>query len=306
MAETLLAILLVTSSAKGSSLVYQWPPKPAASPRLSRALPDDALSPSNLDNPWRASHLSDPLNKPLSVHVQVPESDPTYRWKRPEDAYRDRSLSFNGSMPPSGRSSPAKDGPYEIESRPIKDEYEHVFGYSSEFLAGILCPQQSMCHQKFELTVDDLAFLGHPVCAEVDGVWRFKPEKVKPGARGRESRNRQSSQNNNDATSSESPDRASQTDNSASAWLQTFHFVLVLDLPDPSSSASGNISKYFDVIYEQIAFPITAVLFQQQVVSNFVEVECDNLGTLKDSYISRGPSFFYHNALWHGWLNLPP
>jgi nitrogen permease regulator 3-like protein len=75
------------------------------------------------------------------------------------------------------------------------------------------------------------------------------------------------------------------------SWLQTFHFVLVLDLPDPSSSASGNVSKYLDIIYEHIAFTVTAVLYQEQVLSNYVEQESDTLLNLKDQYASRGERF---------------
>ncbi len=73
-----------------------------------------------------------------------------------------------------------------------------------------------------------------------------------------------------------------------SNWLHTFHLVLVLDVPDPSSSASGNVSKYFNILYEQIAFTLTAVLYQEQVLSNFVERECDILIALKESCISKG------------------
>jgi hypothetical protein len=178
-----------------------------------------------------------------------------------------------------------------LESRSIKDEYDHLFGYSSEFLANLLCPQRSMCHQKFELLVDDLAFIGHPVSAEDDGAWRFKPEKPKLNDRGRESRIRRVSQT--DRASSASPPRpasSEKTPPASSQWLQRFHFVMVLDVPDPSSSASGNITKYFDIIYEQIAFPIAAVLFQEQVLSNFVEEECDMLGSLKDSCSAKGMS----------------
>lgn len=278
MSQTLLAVLLVTSSAKGSSLVYRWPPNPSASPRLSRPLPHDSSSPSNLDNPWRASHFSDnPTEKDLE-RPEISEFDSSYRWKKPASTT---------SVTQQESSSSSKNGSYsENEGPMVKDEYEHIFGYSSEFLANLLCPNRSMCHQKFELVVDDLAFIGHPVCAEKDDIWRFRPEKLKPGARGRESRNRQSPGNDKSA----SPDRSSAEKPAGfhSAWLHTFHFVLVLDLPDPSSSASGNISKYFDVIYEQIAFPVTAVLFQEQVLSNFVEMECDTLGSLKESCVSKG------------------
>ena len=266
MAETLLAVLLVTSSAKDSSVVFRWPPNPSASKRLSRARPEKTFSISQLDNPWRASN---PTQLPF-VNA-APPSDPPYTWQTP-------------IAQSNGKATPSQNGSYEHDN---KDEYEHILGYSAEFLANMLCPQRSMCHQKFELLVDDLAFLGHPVCAEVEVDWRFRPEKLKPGARGR---HRHSPVNDNSA----SPDRNASLEKVPgvkSSWLQTFHFVVVLDLPDPSSSASGNISRYFDVIYEQIAFPVTAVLFQEQVLSNFVELECDALGSLKDSCISKGTFF---------------
>ncbi|KAF8207582.1 nitrogen permease regulator of amino acid transport activity 3-domain-containing protein [Mycena galopus ATCC 62051] len=294
MAETLLAILLVTTSAKGSSIVYRWPPSPVASPRFSRARPDSAPSSLHLDNPWRASH---PSEAPPDLEKYDPlQNDPEREWKRPS-TQRDRSMSFSssGSHHSSGRNSPSKDM---LEGRSIEDEYNHLFGYSSDFLANLLCPQRSMCHQKFELLVDDLAFIGHPVSAEDDGAWRFKPEKLKLKDRGRESRIRRVSQT--DRVSSASPPRTVSSEKTppvANLWLQRFHFVMVLDVPDPSSSASGNITKYFDIIYEQIAFPVAAVLFQEQVLSNFVEEECDILGSLKDDCSAKGDEFSSYMAL---------
>jgi hypothetical protein len=182
---------------------------------------------------------------------------------------------------------PNKDGGHITENSSALDEYDHLFGYSAEFLSSLLCPHRSMCHQKFELLVDDLAFIGHPVCAEEVGGWKFKPEKIKVGPRGRESRNVSSPLQ--DDHGSASPDRPSPSETvSNKGWLQTFHFVMVLDIPDPSSSASGNVSRYFDIIYEHVAFTVTAVLFQEQVLSNFVESECDILGSLKESCISKG------------------
>lgn len=153
-----------------------------------------------------------------------------------------------------------------------------------------------MCHQKFELLVDNLAFIGHPVCAEDDGSWRFKPEKGKLGPRGRETRNGQSPTVDKASASPDGMMASAEKASFKSSWLHTFHFVMVLDIPDPSSSASGNVSKYFDIIYEQIAFTVTAVLFQEQVLSNFVEIECDILGSLKDSCISKGSLLPFTNV----------
>lgn len=85
-----------------------------------------------------------------------------------------------------------------------------------------------------------------------------------------------------------SPSVSTPHTSNAKPWLHSFHLVFVHDLPDPSSSASGNISKYFDVVYEQIAFTVTAVLFQEQVLSNFVQSECEAIGRLKDDCVARG------------------
>jgi nitrogen permease regulator 3-like protein len=260
MAETLLAILLVTSSAKGCSLVYRWPPVPQPMPRLARPR---LAGPPQPDNPLSSAPLSG---------APFPLED--YEWKR-----ANRYIPKNRPMPP----SPPRDYPSSNQSdveQGLRERYDDLLGYSSEFLAGILCPHPSLYNQKFELIVDDLAFIGHPVEAEAGDVWCFKPEKHKPDPRGRASRTEVEG-------SPEKPenDRGISTH---SAWLHTFHFVLVLDLPDPSSSASGNVAKYFDIIYEQVAFIVTAVLFQEQVLSNFVERECDAISTFKDQCIKKG------------------
>lgn len=58
--------------------------------------------------------------------------------------------------------------------KPDHDAYTKLLGYRSVFLAGILSPKSALCHQKFELVVDELAFLGHPVYAGPDGGWAWE------------------------------------------------------------------------------------------------------------------------------------
>ncbi|KDQ56990.1 hypothetical protein JAAARDRAFT_131616 [Jaapia argillacea MUCL 33604] len=297
MAESLLALLLVTSSssAKGSSLVYRWPPSPTSSPRLARPRPPQP-SLRQVDNPWRAIDLVEGQDGCSTVNEQpaadLPDEE-DYVWKRAH-VTKDRTASFSqaSSVPASGRNSPSKEGSFDVD-RPdhlsIRDEYDNLFGYSSEFLAGILCPQPPLCHQKFELIVDDLVFIGHPVCRAADGTWRFTPEGGKSSSRGRGPRSRDSSQGS--TSESTHVPHIEEEPNAQSEWLDTFHFVIVLSLPDPSSSASGNVLKYFDILYKQLAFTVTAVLFQEQVISNFVERECEVLGSVKEDYISKGEPF---------------
>ncbi|KAG1882137.1 nitrogen permease regulator of amino acid transport activity 3-domain-containing protein [Suillus subluteus] len=290
MAETLLAILLVTSSAKGPNVVYRWPPSVENTrPRLSRPRPPvDGLE---LDNPWRASHYSDNSNALAETHIEgaVDVNIDDYAWRRSTES-RDRSMSFSRSaIPASGRDSPCNDERREID--PVANEYQCLFNYTAQFLAGMLCPQRHLCHQKFELVIDNLVFAGHPVCAEPDGMWRFKPERYKPGPRGRGSRHRESNLPDKDNSEFSLGGDTHATVTPKSSWLHMFHLVLVFDLPDPSSSASGNVARYFDTIYEQIAFTVTAVLFQEQVLSNFVELECDAIGSLETEYMVKGERF---------------
>ncbi|KAF9446305.1 hypothetical protein P691DRAFT_761748 [Macrolepiota fuliginosa MF-IS2] len=284
MAESLLAILLVTSSAKGPALVYRWPPSPVCSPRLCRARPVDGSWPSQLDNPWRASHTPEALKEQTTNRDEPPfVDDPEHRWQRPIITVRIRSPSVSTGTsphsPPDRTFSPPPPEPT------FSDEYDQLFGYQVDFLAGLLLPHRSMCHQKFELVVDDLAFIGHPVCVDKNGKWTFTLEKSENGTRGRDSKGSPS-------PLQEESEASSLTElQSEDGWLQFFHLVFVLDLPDPSSSASGNLSKYFDTIYEQVAFTVTAVLFQEQVTNNFVEEECDKLGALRDLSLSEGEPF---------------
>ena len=219
-------------------------------------------------------------------------------WRRPRVA-RERSLSLSHarSHPASRRASPSKDIEDSLlldgaDDPNLPDEYDELLGYSAEFLASLLTPHVAMCHQKFELGIDDLAFLGHPVCSDPDGSWRFPTEKTKTTSRGRGSRKgRGQTQSPQIEESSLTPEKTGKESNlltSTSSGLQTFHLVLILDQPDPSSAASGNLGKYYDVMYEQIAFAMTAVLYQEQVLHNFVEIECDRLGALRDDCISKG------------------
>ncbi len=115
MAETLLAIALVTSSSNGSSLICRWPPSPQATPRLARPRPNISYDPDQYDNPCRSANSKDgnldddghPLHAPQRAHDEW-----EYIWQRPRAA-RDRSHSISRSTShsaPSGRTSPIKEG----------------------------------------------------------------------------------------------------------------------------------------------------------------------------------------------------
>ncbi|PIL35404.1 hypothetical protein GSI_02130 [Ganoderma sinense ZZ0214-1] len=216
-----------------------------------------------------------------------------YYWELPS-ARRNRAASFTrptASHPMSRRASPSKDDNVDRDASRLgglSDEYDTLLGYSAEFLAQILCPQRPMCHRKFELIVDNIRIAGggskRRKLFAGKGLSSLKDDEKStpdmPDTQGEEQ---------NDG----SLERSGRTASSDSGGVQTFCFVIVLDLLDPSSSSSRNISKYFDTVYEQITFNVTAVLYQGQITSRYVDKECDVLSSLREDFANREAGFMY-------------
>ncbi|KAK9457914.1 nitrogen permease regulator of amino acid transport activity 3-domain-containing protein [Dipodascopsis uninucleata] len=57
------------------------------------------------------------------------------------------------------------------ESKEYSRPWEQSLGYDAGFLASLLCPRRSMCDNRFELTIGELAFVGLPVHVREDGKW---------------------------------------------------------------------------------------------------------------------------------------
>jgi hypothetical protein len=73
------------------------------------------------------------------------------------------------------------------------------------------------------------------------------------------------------------------------AQLKSFHLVLVLDRPDPSSIASTDLDRYIDAYYTQFAFKLTAAMLYEQGRSNFIAQESHSLLALRDKYLVSFP-----------------
>ncbi|KAK0560134.1 Nitrogen permease regulator 3 [Tilletia horrida] len=288
--SSLIAVLLVAKSERGSQIVFQWPPKP---------------------------HF---LNAGLAA-----------------------GSPHRGHMPdaPSG------------EARK-KRAWDTYLGYENSFLAELLTPRRDLCHQKFELAVDDLVFVGHPVCADDREGWALNSNSKRAGAfedpdhdadlmsRGRAPRSNRfpNSDFPNPAyaagerspfdpsprsgsyshlqqlpPSSRSQIRQDSSFRSAMAEaggssnsLSSFHFVLVLDKPDPappylppgmSSIISASQLNAFNIdpnliaqlYYDNIAFKMTAALYNEQCSCAYVSQQASYLERKREASKSRGRRF---------------
>ncbi|KAI5199589.1 hypothetical protein E4T39_06205 [Aureobasidium subglaciale] len=56
-------------------------------------------------------------------------------------------------------------------------EWEKLLGYPVEGLEMMLSPPSSMHKKRFEIMLDDLVFLGYPICVRDDGTWKKKKSK---------------------------------------------------------------------------------------------------------------------------------
>jgi len=160
----------------------------------------------------------------------------------------------------------------QVTDVPLHNEYSMLLGYSAKFFVGLLLPKHALCHQKFALTINNLFFIGHPVCTD-DNVLSSTKFNLPAAQKG------------NGLSLALMPLLPLLPPPTLPLlWLQTFHVAFVHKVPNLLSQSSGNISRYFDVIYQQVTCMLMVVLFQEQVLSNFVKKECDVLSTLKDEF----------------------
>ncbi|KAG9049382.1 hypothetical protein FS837_010436 [Tulasnella sp. UAMH 9824] len=318
----LLGILLVTSSSTGSHLAWSWPPQPKPPVRLGRPRPIEWETEPDVN--WRAAHdydqtmnnlpqeTQDRVNATVNQYATATKYS-NYQWHRP-GAGQQRVLSYHHSStsrPPSGRASPSVDG---LDESTFRDDFTfgEVLGYEPTLLAEVLSPKRALCHQKFELFVDELAFIGHPVCAREDGGWGWDEiyaggsasimlsSDTLPDQRGRP-KDRANDLNLPDTPSiSLSPEiplvdpltlrSPSPRKKRNSNTLHSFHLVLALDRPDPSCVAHGDLYKFIDVYYKQIAFKLTAAMHHEQGRVDYVAQQLALLLGIKEQCFSEGSS----------------
>ena len=163
----LLAILLVTSSNLSSPskhLLFHYPPHPQPhSSSNDEEIPDDSSSDHSSDSNSTSSSSSSTSSSPSlsSLHSsklsRLTTENNHYTIDEDEDHHddefeRDEDDDRTGTSPPAWR---RKQHTTEWEST--------LFGLTKRDLADILIPKAALCNRKFELGVDDLVFLGHPV-----------------------------------------------------------------------------------------------------------------------------------------------
>jgi hypothetical protein len=167
-------------------------------------------------------------------------------------------------------------------------DYESCLGYPYGDLKFFLTAKRNACHRRFELSVDEITFLGHPVCAQKDFSWSLSPDtdELEDDHRGRVRAVSGSSYGKATPASTEPASESGQVTDESVPLLSQFHLVLVIDKPDPVSfNCAPNV--LYDTLYEEIAFKWTAAAFAEQARTGWVARECLRLGQVHEDSVNR-------------------
>lgn len=285
----LLAVLLVTSSSRGATLAFQYPRRPKVEKRYSQVRyhvgEEDKdrlrLHEDEMEDEFESDvELSDDEDETEDTDSDA--SEPEMSESDWDASQSRRELDVASSTGGTGNGIKNGAAATDQQTRRMK-AYQQYLGYDTDILASILAPKRELCHRKFELVIDDLAFVGHPVCVDKDGHWDAEAQQ--------QARGRKRGDEEGYTISDTYPESA---DKSTKAAMTLFHLVLVLDRPDPSPHLpSVDLTSWLQMFYDNIAFKTTAALFAEEVRCEYVTQESEKLSVLRDRCMDDGESFIF-------------
>ncbi|EXJ85991.1 hypothetical protein A1O1_06360 [Capronia coronata CBS 617.96] len=264
---SLVAILLVTQARTGSGaqLVFHYPPDPLSPDRDSpalRSIDDDEEESSSSDSEESSSEEEFNL---FTRRVQNGvESNSDNRSQRSDDEDDDQLVKKTQD-----------DGSW-------KPQWEPLLGLGEDGLVSLLAPGRAWHKRKFELGINNLTFLGRPVYAREDGLWR------KPRSKKSRSADEEGAQQSSDALASDSekdqevePNTKSKTKRQpepSKSQLTMFHAVFVMD-PSPLEQ-----TMRVKDMYDNVAKKFSKVLKWEQSHHDYVWEQSELLHSIKTTH----------------------
>lgn len=307
----LLSVLLVTSSSRGSVITFQYPRRPKIEKRYSRVRYHIDEEDNDKDDQQFRLH-EDEMDEEFEGEVELSDDEDETE-ESESDASDGQDLDEERSEYEAGlsrreievASSAGGTGNGGKESAAASNQrakrlkaYQQYLGYDTQLLASILAPKRELCHRKFELVIDDLAFIGHPVCVDKNGNWDPDSQHQQQG-RGRDQKKRGEVGGYTIGSPPPEEQTAKKTqDSSSQSPMTMFHFVLVLDRPDPSPHLPLlDLTSWLQIFYDNIAFKMTAALFAEEIRYEYVTKESEKLGVLRDRCMDDGEPKLWYNVL---------
>lgn len=176
---SLLSVLLVSSSSSGSRLLFAYPPNAVATPRVQRPLYGKSLavrdiqarSPLHEHGAIRHRRGSKPGSPSSSDDDEHEDED-----EDGQDRFGSRFIRGESSSSSSASSSSSEDeddaagedytythDEYLTREQRQKESYKVHLGIDTSVLGTLLCPSSELCNKRFEMVINHLAFIAHPV-----------------------------------------------------------------------------------------------------------------------------------------------
>lgn len=130
---------------------------------------------------------------------------------------------------------------------------ENILNFDTEFLAGALAPKLPLCDGKFQLSIDELTFVGHPVSL----------------SSGKSSSSPSTSNGGSSSTTTTAEEHKSH--------MTLFHVVFVLSPPDLELYAQ------VDALYTHVVRRYTAALQYEQLRCGYIQDEFDKILTIREN-----------------------
>lgn len=305
----LLAVLLTISTHQGPRFVFHYPPHPDTNNYEADLFEDNDLQDTSEDSEYFEHEISEEStdeDEAVGGRLDSGESQDTpptpknlletlerrHRKQRRETIDRNpsKAVSKQDSNVKSSEVSSASSVREQSSSRQREtldtdkstaDQNNTVLGFDTDFLSELLCPARAMCNMKFEMTVDEMSFIGIPVHVLPDGQWRRRKRiatmsrtnnsTVVPPSRSTAANSdsditdNSESEMESDADGSEKPAEQDQDEyNDPRSSMRMFHIVFVMN---------PNLNDYFEKTAEMYHFVLsqfTAVLRTEQARDNYV------------------------------------
>lgn len=278
----LLAILLIVRSASGVTFTFHYPPKPSTdstppSPFHTLARPPSSASSSTSNSSASSAASDDDRQSRTTLPDHVAGAAGTIvrtATERSDSGSRTRSYK--------GRRRGRKAEEEEKEDVVVGDPpWETVLGFKTEFLAGLLAPKASMCKTKFEMTVDDVVFLGFPLHVRPDGTWR-KKKKRRRGSAGEAEEGEGEGEGEAEAGEGAEADDEADELGSAQGGMTMFHVVFVLNPPE--LEYHFRTQEIFDYVVKRFA----RALKYEQAKDGYVWREAGKINRLREKAVQEG------------------
>lgn len=280
--------MLVITTHNGPQLVFHYPPRPKENGYQATpfTVDDDLVDSDGSTTDEEYSSDDDGSPDGETADEQDPQTlldllDEHDRKKAQKETKRLRQRgSKKNSVSSAKRTGSDRNSMFSTQDHASEDPVVNkVFGFDPEFLSEIMTPPKQLCNARFELTVDDIAFLGLPIHINDQGEWRaFRSKK---SARSRHSNaastngsmTNDSAPDDSDHKSSDGADSESEEGNT----MTMFHVVFVMNPP---------IVEYgyrIDEMFHYVVSRLSLVLRYEQAKSNYVWNEAQKILRVKEA-----------------------